>query len=126
MRLLWQRTKGLQGFSSQESATVLQLSTSLHWSRGTRTGEASSVHKMSPGLVPQISIDIQRRIKVYVGETGNLRARHAQYLTDGDHLSPLLTAALQDGCTVLRRYKYVVSPTGGSRNLMFVLLLYFG
>lgn len=50
------------------------------------------------------------RVKVYVGETGSLRARHRQYLADGDHLRPLFDATLGEGCIVLRRYRYVVSP----------------
>lgn len=47
-------------------------------------------------------------MKTYVGESGNLKARHAQYAADGDHLQPLLDAALGDGCTIWRRWRYVV------------------
>lgn len=51
-----------------------------------------------------------RRIKVYVGESGSILLRHRQqYANDGDHLNELIDQALRDGMLIWRRVCYVSS-----------------
>lgn len=54
-------------------------------------------------------------MKVYVGKTGNMRRRQATHAAGASHLAPLMHFALQQGYTILTRFKYLASWRGGGR-----------
>ncbi|RMZ55282.1 hypothetical protein APUTEX25_005560 [Auxenochlorella protothecoides] len=51
----------------------------------------------------------EKRVKVYVGKTGNMRRRQATHAAGASHLAPLMHFALQQGYTILTRFKYLAT-----------------
>lgn len=89
------------------------------WARfllpGHQQGEAIHQTRSQPGVyefgasLPQSPATV---VPLYVGKSSNVRSRHLAYLATGDHLKELMLPALDQGCTVWQRVRYLVScPT---------------
>jgi len=80
---------------------------------GEAQGEAIAATKGEAGVyefgvsMPQSHGTI---VTVYVGKSNNVRSRHLAYLNTGSHLKEYLHPAVQQGCTVWQRVRYLVSP----------------
>ena len=54
-------------------------------------------------------------VTVYVGKSSNLKARQQQYLRNGDHLSSLVNAILEEDCYIWYRYRVLKSDLQAQR-----------